>query len=116
MFEFLGVDVLPLPDKLQRKVLPAGTPRSATVAKGAKALSALARRTGLNWLRGKVKTSPAIRNLLYRPFGDKRPTMHAATEARLRALFTEEVELLDRVAGTSFAALWGYSPDRMAAE
>ena len=55
MFEFLGVDVLPLPDKLQRKVLPAGTPRSATVAKGAKALSALARRTGLNWLRGKVK-------------------------------------------------------------
>ncbi|HEX8841598.1 MAG TPA: sulfotransferase [Sphingomicrobium sp.] len=108
IFEFLGVDPLPIPEKLRGKILPAGTPRSRSVANGAKMLSKLTKRFGLNALRGRVKTSPTIRNILYRPYGEGRPTIHPTTEARLRGLFAEEVRLLDSAAGTDFAGLWGY--------
>jgi len=108
IFEFLGVDALPLPAKLRGKVLPAGIPRSKIAASTAKALSRLTRRLGLHSVRGKVKISPTIRNILYRPF-DTRPVMSSATEARLRAIFAEDVRLLDSVAGTNFASLWGYT-------
>jgi hypothetical protein len=108
IFEFLGVDVLPLPAKIENKVLPAGTPRNRTVAGGAKALSTLARRLGLNWLRGKVKTSRAVRNILYRPYGDDKPTIKPETAAQLRETFRSELELLDKVAGTNLAARWSH--------
>jgi len=107
IFGFLGVDALPLPAKLGRKVLPAGTPRSKLAVSAAKTLSRLTRRLGLHSVRGKVKISPTIRNMLYRPF-DKRPVMNPATEARLRNIFAADVRLLDSVAGTNFAGLWGY--------
>lgn len=111
MFEFLGVDPLPLPPNLQAKVLPAGMPRSRALASFAKALSAWARRAGLKRLLGKVKTSRTVRNMLYRPFDDdERPTMASETEARLRERMTGEVQLLDRIAETDFCRLWGYPP------
>ena len=109
LFEFLGVEVLDIPANLGGKVLPAGIPRSRKLALAAKALSQLARRTGLNALRGKVKTSRAVRNLLYRPYNDHtRPTMRPDTRARLREMMTQEVQLLDAIAGTDFGNLWGY--------
>ena len=110
IFQFLGVDLLPIPEGIQRKILPAGTPRSAAIAKGAKALSKLARRAGLTSLRGRVKTSPIIRDILYRPYGKSRPSIQPATRARLGDIFGDEVRQLDRVAGTNFAQLWNYSP------
>ncbi len=106
IFDFLGVEALPLPGKLEGKVLPAGVPRSTALAGGAKVLSTLAHRAGLNWLRGTVKTSRTIRNILYRPYGEDRPKMSAETEARLRELFREELELADKMAGTDFVARW----------
>ena len=109
IFDFLGVDALPLPPKLGQKVLPAGTPRSELAVSTAKRLSRLTRRLGLHSIRGKVKISPTIRNMLYRPF-DKRPVMKPETETRLRKIFAPDVRLLDSVAGTNFASLWGYTP------
>src|SRR5215210_2946911 len=106
ILEFLGVDLLPLPPKLERRVLPAGLPRSIALAGGAKVLSTLARRAGLNRLRGKVKTSRTIRNILYRPYGDDRPKIKPETELRLREVFRAELELADKIAGTDLAALW----------
>ena len=111
VFEFLGVDALEIPAGLQQKVLPAGTPRVRSIAMAAKRLSKMAKRAGLAGLRGKVKTSPTVRNLLYRPYTDhSRPTMPPATESRLRELMADEVERLDSVAGTDFRHLWKYSP------
>ena len=106
IFDFLGVEALPLPGKLEGKVLPAGVPRSTTLAGGAKTLSTLARKLGLNWIRGKVKTNRTIRNILYRPYGDDKPKMSAETEQRLREIFKAELELADKVAGTDLAARW----------
>jgi hypothetical protein len=109
LFEFLEVDPLELPPRLRDKVLPGGTPRSPAAASAAKRLSKLAARLGLRGLRGKVKTSRTLRNLLYRPFDEKsRPRISAATEQRLRELMTEEVQRLDMLAGTNFCRSWGY--------
>lgn len=111
MFDFLGVNALEIPTNLTGKVLPAGTPRSVVLAETARRLSQIARRAGLNTLRGKIKTSRPVRNMLYRPFNDDaRPNMEPATEAGLRNLLTHEVQLLDAIAGTDFCGLWGYSP------
>lgn len=106
IFRFLQVEELSLPHRLEGKVLPAGVPRSTALARGAKALSSLARKVGLNALRGKVKTSRTIRNLLYRPYGEDRPKMSPETEKKLREIFREELELADKVAGTDLAARW----------
>jgi hypothetical protein len=109
IFRFLRVEELKIPATLRQRVLPAGVPRSRVLAAAVKPVSRAARRIGLTALRGKVKISPTIRNLLYRPFRDDRPAIRPETEARLRAIFADEVRLLDEVAGTDFATLWGYS-------
>ena len=113
LFEFLGVDALELPENLLGKLLPAGTPRVRPIATAAKAISKLAGELGLRSLRGKLKTSRTVRNLIYRPYSDgTRPTISPDTEARLRGLMADEVQRLDRLAGTDFARLWNYpSPE-----
>ena len=106
LFEFLEVQPLELPPKLRGKVLPGGTPRSRAVAMGAKRLSRWASRAGLASLRGKVKTSRTVRNLLYRPFEEQtRPRMSPSTETKLRQLFAEDVRRLDEIAGRNFCDL-----------
>ena len=111
LFDFLGVERLELPSNLRSKVLPAGVQRSRTMASTAKKLARLAGQLGLKGLRGRVKTSRAVRNMLYRPYEDEeRPSMLPATEARLRELMAGEVGRLDELAGTNFTGLWNYSP------
>lgn len=106
-----GVDALEIPGKLHRKVLPAGQPRVRGIASAAKKLVRLTDRLGLVGLRGKAKTSPMVRNLLYRQFTDKsRPKMPPEIEAHLHHLMADEVQRLDAVAGTDFCTLWNYPP------
>ena len=110
LFAFLGVESLELPPGLRGKVLPAGTPRSRAVATTAKKVARFTGRVGLKGLRGRLKTSRWVRNMLYRPYQDKeRPSMLPSTEARLRSYFHDEVHRLDEIAGTDFAQLWNYS-------
>lgn len=76
-----------------------------------KKVAQLAQRLGLIALRGKVKTSPTVRNLLYWQYtAESRPKMPPDTAARLRELMTVEVQRLDAVAGTDFCRLWNYPP------
>lgn len=111
IFQFIGVDPLEIPPAMRNKILPGGTPRSRKMAKAAKTMARFASSIGLKGLRGRLKTSPAVRNMLYRPFKDSaRPTMNPATKARLRELMTDEVRRLDELAGTDFCRQWGYSP------
>ncbi|MXP14669.1 hypothetical protein GRI44_07885 [Altererythrobacter confluentis] len=109
MFAFLHVDPLEIPEKLGQKVLPAGTPRNRGITMAAKKMASAAEEIGLVRLKGRVKTSPFIRNLLYKPYTTgARPQMSAETKARLREMMRGEVRLLDKVAGTDFANLWSY--------
>ena len=109
MFAFLGVEPLEIPPQLGEKVLPAATPRNRAITMTAKKIAEGAKQIGLDGLRGKVKTSPFIRNLLYKPFTvESRPTIAPETKARLRDLMAGEVQRLDAAAGTYFCSLWNY--------
>jgi hypothetical protein len=112
IFEFLGVDALAIPEQMKQKILPAGQPRVRSIAMAAKKLAKVARSIGLTKLQGKAKTSPTVRNLLYRPFTDNsRPTMPPDIRDRLRGMMADEVRRLDAAAGTDFCRMWQYPQD-----
>ncbi|MFC7536827.1 sulfotransferase domain-containing protein [Sphingomonas sp. GCM10030256] len=109
LFEFLGATPIDLPPGAMDKVLPAGRPRSKAVVRLTKMVALLAYRNGLRELRGRLKTSRTLRNLLYQPYSEaSRPKMGPATRERLRTIMRPEVLRLDDLAGTNFRRLWGY--------
>jgi hypothetical protein len=109
VFEFLGIRRLQLPPADLKSRMPAGTPRSTAFAAAAKSASKLAKRTGLRRLRSRVKRSVLVRQVLYRPYRDDRPTIDPAVAAELRLGFADEVLRLDSMLGRPVSGIWGYS-------
>ena len=109
VFAFLGVQRLQLPPADLKSRMPAGKARSSAVAAAAKAASTMAKRAGLRRLRSRVKRSVLVRQALYRPYKDDRPTIDPALAQELRRDFTDEVLRLDSLLGRSVSELWGYS-------
>jgi hypothetical protein len=110
VFDFLGVSRLTLAPAALKTRMPAGTPRNARVAAAFKSASQLVKRAGLRRLRSWVKRSVTVRELLYRPYADDRPTMDPVVAASLRAIFAAEVMRLDGLLDERVAGLWGYLP------
>ena len=88
--------------------MPAGVPRSRTAATAAKTASRTVKRLGLRRLRSRVKRSAKVRQVLYRPYADDRPTPDPDTVARLRAGFADEIADLDAVVGVPVSRRWDY--------
>jgi hypothetical protein len=109
VFGFLGIQRLELPPADLKSRMPAGTPRSTAVATAAKTMSKVAKRTGLRRLRSRVKRSVLVRQALYRPYKDDRPTVDPALAAELRLGFADEVLRLDSMLGRPVSGIWGYS-------
>ncbi len=109
VFAFLGIQRLELPPADLKSRMPAGTPRSTAVATAAKTMSKVAKRTGLRRLRSRVKRSVLVRQALYRPYKDDRPTVDPAQAAELRLGFADEVRSLDAMLGRPVSSTWGYS-------
>jgi Sulfotransferase domain len=110
VFDFLGIGTLTLPRTALERRMPAGTPRNAHVAAAAKLASTIAKKVGLRRLRSRVKRSTTIRQLVYRPYGDDRPTIEPEVAASLRKVFTPEIMRLDGLLVVGLAALWDYVP------
>lgn len=108
VFDFLGIGQLELPPADLKSRMPAGTPRSAAVAAGAKSVARLAKRMGLARLRSRVKRSVLVRQALYRSYRDDRPTVDPALAAELRLGFVDEVLRLDAMLGKPISQRWGY--------
>jgi hypothetical protein len=115
VFAFLGIRRLELPPADLKSRMPAGTPRIGSVAAAAKSLSNVAKRTGLRRLRSRVKRSVLVRQALYRPYKDDRPTIDPVLAAELRHGFTDEVLRLDPMLGRPVSEVWGYSSSPQAA-
>ena len=116
VFAFLGVSRIELPASELRRRMPAGRPRNPAVAQAAKAASQLAKRAGLRRMRSRVKRSVLLRQALYRPYRDDRPTVDPQLAARLRASFAEEVLALDSLVGVPVSRRWGYGPGEVRPE
>ncbi len=118
VFEFLGVTPLALPASELKSRMPAGTPRSTALAATAKSASQLVKRIGLHRVRSRVKRSVVLRQALYRPYKDDRPTVDPALAAELRQTFADEVRELDSLLDAPVSQRWGYEtnlvgePDR----
>ena len=109
VFDFLGISRLELaPSDLQSR-MPAGVPRNAALASGAKSMAKLVKRAGLARVRSRVKRSRLVRQALYRPYRDDRPTIDPALAARLRVDFVDEVQRLDSMLGRPVSERWGYA-------
>lgn len=109
VFAFLGVRRLELPPADLKSRMPAGRPRSGAVAAAARSASTLAKRVGLRRLRSRVKRSVLVRQALYRPYTDDRPTIDPALAAELRRDMAEEVLRLDSLLGRPVSEQWGYA-------
>ena len=109
VFAFLGIRRLELPPADLKARMPAGTPRNTAMTTAAKSMSKLAKQAGLRRLRSWVKRSVMVRQALYRPYTDDRPTIDPAVAAELRLGFAEEVLRLDSLLDRPVAATWGYS-------
>jgi hypothetical protein len=108
VFAFLGIRRLELPPADLKSRMPAGAPRNPSVATVAKSMSKLAKQAGLRRFRSRVKRSVVVRQVLYRPYKDDRPTIDPAVAAELRLGFADEVLRLDSLLGRPVAAMWGY--------
>jgi hypothetical protein len=108
VYDFLGVRRWELPPTELKSRMPAGTPRSPMLARSAKAASLAAKRVGLTGVRSRVKRSVRVRQALYRPYADDRPTIDPSTAERLRSEFAAEVRQLDGLLGFPVAERWGY--------
>lgn len=108
VFSFLGVAPLRLPPAALSRRMPAGVPRNRTAAGAAKHASRLVLRLGLKRLRSTVKRSTLMRQALYRPFADDRPSLDPSVAAELRRDFGSEVRALDALLDTPVSRRWGY--------
>lgn len=109
VYRFLGIEQLELAPAQLKSRMPAGTPRSTAAAEAAKSASRLAKRIGVRRLRSRVKRSTLVRQMLYRPYADDRPTMDPAVASALRDRFADEVLALDTMLGQPVSRRWGYT-------
>ena len=109
VFTFLGITRLELQPTQLRSRMPAGVARSSALASAAKRASTVAKRVGLRRLRSRVKRSVLVRQALYRPYREDRPTIDPAIAAELRREFAEEVRELDALLGMPVSRRWGYA-------
>lgn len=108
VFGFLGVERLELPPSAMKRRMPAGRMRSHGAASTAKRASRLALRLGFRRARSRVKRSTLIRQALYKPYADDRPTVDPGTAGELRTVFAPEVAALDGLLPTPVSPRWGY--------
>lgn len=110
--DFLDIARLPLDEKTASKMMPAGKPRFRWLVRMAKSSSKLALKLGLRGLRGKVKTSRRIRNLLYVPYSsDRAPKLTEQQRRRLQEVFCDEIHELDQLCGLGLAQRWDYAAE-----
>lgn len=112
VFELLDVAPMKLEPKLKTKVMPASLPRNQWLCQAAKTMSVTCRELGWKKLRGRVKRSRLIRNLLYRQLKEtEKKQISTGTREILRERFQPDVERLDEMLGTQLVERWGFAAD-----
>ena len=107
--DFLAVERRPLHASDRQKMMPAAKPRSKFVTHMVKQVARSADKIGMRGLRGRIKRSRVVRNLLYRPFrNDEMPRISAATREKCRDHFRPEIQQVDDLLGLGLQEKWDY--------
>jgi hypothetical protein len=109
VYDFLGIDRIPLSAGDLKARMPAGRPRNAAMVGVAKRASKVAASVGLRRMRSKVKRSTVVRSALYKQYKDDKPRLDPETAAELRRGFADEVARLDDLLGRPVSTQWGYA-------
>ncbi len=109
IFDFLEVPRQTLNSATRGKMMPAAVPRYRPLTQVVKRIARTADKVGLRELRGRVKRSRLVRNVLYRPLSiDEMPKMSEQVQQRCRDLFAPEVKELDEMLGLNLQQRWNY--------
>jgi hypothetical protein len=107
--DFLALEHRQLKPSDRQKMMPAAKPRSPVVTGIVKRAARTAETIGLRNLRGRVKRSRLMRDILYRPLNsDEMPRIDPQVQDRCRQHFRPEVQLLDDRFGLSLQDRWNY--------
>lgn len=108
---FLGIECMPLSEKLRETVLPASRPRLRYAARIARTIGWQVRMLGFPGLVGTIKESKLLSKVLYRSYrSGQKPSMPRDAKERLQNIFSPEITRLDHMLGTDFSIRWNYAP------
>lgn len=106
---FLGISRQPLTEKTAGVRLPASEARMVAVAGMARRAANLVRvLDGANAV-AKVKRSPLVQKVLYRPLGEERPQVSESDAAYIRRQLDDDVSVLERDYELDLRSRWGWS-------
>jgi len=94
LFGWLGVADVPIGDDLRSARLGASQPRSGSVARAVKASAHVTRNLGLAGTVGRVKRSTVVQKVLYRAYGDDRPSPDPAVLDQIDLDLAPEMDAL----------------------
>jgi len=107
VFDFLEIAHAPHIN-YEKRVRPAGEPRSFYLARALKWAGLFARQFGLSNLVGRVKSSGLINGLFYRPFQDsEKPELGEEMEKELRSRFEADIRSLEGLLEVDLARWYG---------
>jgi hypothetical protein len=108
LLTWLGIDPMPLTDELLEARLPASAARSAPLARLARAAADWTRERNGAELVGRVKRSPMVQRVLYRPLAQK-PQVEPTDAARVRELLDADLQRVEERFGVPLRQRWGWT-------
>ncbi len=108
LLAWLGLDPLVLSEELRKERLPASRARSLLIARLARRAAEIVREMDGANLVGRVKRSPTVQRVLYRPLASDKPIMTTEERAAVHHALAGEVAELDELFGLGLRARWGW--------
>lgn len=105
---FLGIDAMALAPADLEATLPAAAARSVRLAHAARSAASWVREHDGAGLVGRVKRSPLVHRVLYRPIDRAAVRPDGADVATVRSALAGEVDRLERTLGMGLREAWGW--------
>jgi hypothetical protein len=108
LLAWLDIEPVTLDEEMLEARLPASKARSVLVARLVRMGAVLARAADGANLVGRVKRSPVVQRVLYRPLAGDRPEMTDEERRAVHDALADDLALLERELGLGLASRWGW--------
>jgi hypothetical protein len=108
LLAWLGIEPVTLDEEMLEARLPASRARSVLVARLVRMGAVLARAADGANLVGRIKRSPVVQRMLYRPLAGDRPEMTDDERRAVHDALADDLALLERELGLELASRWGW--------
>lgn len=109
IYDFLGIDKIPLSTNMKKKILPAASPRNYFISKTIHKTAWKIRELGYPQLLTVFKKNKFINLLLFQNFNDKnKPKIQQNDKDYLKNIFIQDLSKLSKLLNFNFIKYWGY--------